>query len=413
MRKYFRFLLPVGLVVMSIIVVIALVAIQRGKRPEKKEVIIPAVLVNAIDAEVKSLNFVVHSQGTVRPRTETSLIAEVSGKVEFVSPHFVAGGFFRKGDVLLEIDASDYRTALKRAEASLASRQARLADETARSKQALKDWQNLGRTGQPSDLVLRKPQLLDAEANVSAAEADVQKARRDLQKTRITIPYDGLLREKSVDIGQYVTPGTRLGVSFAIDTAEVRLPLSTDDVAYLELPSISRAEEITFPQATLLSTEAGTVRSWQAEIIRTEGVVDEASRVIYAVARIVDPYGILGQSDQEELKIGTFVAAEIQGVAVENVVVLPRYALQRDNTVLVANQDRKLEVRSVTVVREEPNLVYISHGVEGGEKVVTTTLDAPIPGMQLAINGEESASAAMSVISDEAQAVASTDGDGS
>jgi multidrug efflux pump subunit AcrA (membrane-fusion protein) len=158
MRKYIRFLLPVGLVVLSIVIVVVLIGLQQGRRPEKKEEITPAVLVNAIDAEVRSLNFVVHSQGTVRPRTETTLIAEVSGKVEFVSPEFVAGGFFRKGDVLLEIDPSDYRTALKRAEAALASRQARLSDEQARSDQALKDWRNLGKTGEPADLVIRKPQ---------------------------------------------------------------------------------------------------------------------------------------------------------------------------------------------------------------------------------------------------------------
>ncbi|MFT5140345.1 MAG: RND family efflux transporter MFP subunit [Lysobacterales bacterium] len=409
MQKYFRFFLPVGLVALSIAVVLIMINIQKGNRPEKKEVITPAVLVKTIDAELKSLNFVVHSQGTVRPRTKTTLVAEVSGKVEFVSPHFVAGGFFRKGDVLLEIDASDYRTALKRAEAGLASRQARLSDETARSEQALKDWKNLGKTGTPSALVLRKPQLQDAQANVSAAEADVEKARRDLQRTRITIPYDGLLQEKSVDIGQYVTPGTRLGVSFAIDTAEVRLPISKDDLPFLLLPSISRATEVVFPTAYLVTIEAGRERRWQAEIIRTEGVVDEASRVVYAVAQVVDPYGILGQSEQEELKIGTFVAAEIEGTAVENVVVLPRYALQSDHTVLVANAERKLEVRQVTLVREEPNLVYISSGVQGGEKVVITNLDAPIPGMQLAVDGEP---AAKSPVSETVQVVAGTDGEG-
>ncbi len=406
MRKYIRFLLPAGIVGLSIVIVVAMISIQGGKRPEKKAVIAPAVLVNTIDAEVKSLNFIIHSQGTVRPATETSLVAEVSGKVEFVSPRFVVGGFFRKGELLLQIDTSDYRTALKRAEAAMASKQARLADETARSEQALKDWQNLGKTGQPSGLVLRKPQLLDAQANVSAAEADVEKAQRDLQRTRITIPYDGLLREKLVDIGQYVTPGTRLGVSFAIDTAEIRLPLSRDDIAYLELPSISATDEASFIPTTLFSTYAGVQRSWQAKIIRTEGVVDETSRVVYVVAQVVDPYGILNQSDHDELKIGTFVAAEIQGLAVENVVVLPRYVLQSDFTVLVANDERKLEVRKVTVIREEPDLVYISHGVSGGEKVVTTTLDAPIPGMQLAINGEQSTSSAIKVAS-------STDGDGS
>ena len=328
------------------------------------------------------------------PRTETTLVSEVSGKVASVSPDFVAGGFFRKGEVLLQIDPSDYETALKRAEAALASRRAKLADEQARSDQALKDWQNLGRSGTPSDLVLRKPQLQDALANVSAAEADVQKARRDLQRTRISVPYDGLVREKLVDVGQYVSPGTRLGTSFAVDTAEVRLPLSASDIAYLDLPSATEAETKSYPRVTLYAEEGGIRRQWEAQIIRTEGVVDISSRVVYAVAQVTDPYGVLGQSEQPELKVGTFVRASIEGRSAENVVVLPRYVLQNDNTVLVANRNNELEIRAVTVARAEPEWVYIIDGITGGEKVVTTTLDAPIPGMKLSTGGTNAAMAA-------------------
>ncbi len=388
MGKFFRYVLPLGLIVISIVVVVIMVSIARNKRPERVETGNQAVLVDTIAAEQRSLNYTVNSQGTVMPRTETTLVSEVSGKVASVSPDFVAGGFFRKGETLLQIDPSDYETALKRAEAALASRQAKLADERARSEQALKDWQNLGRGGQPSDLVLRKPQLQDALANVSAAEADVQKARRDLQRTRITVPYDGLVKEKLVDVGQYVSPGTRLGVSFAIDTAEIRLPLSSSDVAYLNLPSAMDATPGAFPQVALFAQEAGTVRRWEASIIRTEGVVDVTSRVVYAVAQVIDPYGVLGQSQQEELKVGTFVRAAIEGKAAENVIVLPRYVLQNDNTVLVVNERMELEIRPVVVARAEPRMVYISSGVSGGEHVITTTLDAPIPGMKLAISGQ-------------------------
>lgn len=397
MRKFFKFMLPLILIIGSVFIVIALVAYQSSQTAERKDETKKAVLVDTIEAEVVSLNFTVSSQGTVRPRTETTLVSEVSGKIVSVAPEFVAGGFFHEGEVLLQIDPSDYEAGLKRAQAALASRRARLADETARSEQALKDWKNLGRQGQPTDLALRKPQMADARANVSAAEADVQKARRDLERTRITVPYDGLVRQKSVDIGQYVTPGTRLGVTFAIDTAEVRLPLTNNDLHYLDLPSeteIKNADK-TFPPVTL-STENGdaTIR-WQARIIRTEGVVDETSRVIYAVAQVIDPYGVLGRSRQEELKIGTFVNAEIQGLPADNVVVLPRYVLRADHTVLVANEDNELEILPVTVLRAEPRKVYLSGGIEGGTQVVTTTLDAPVPGTKLAIRGLESATPAV------------------
>lgn len=387
--KLFKFLLPLGVIALSIVVVVALVINAAGKRPPRQESGQTAVLVEAIPARARSLNFVVESQGPVRPRTETSLVAEVSGKVVTVSPDFVAGGFFRAGDVLLEIDPSDYATAVKRAEAALASRQAQLADEEARSQQAIKDWRNLGRSGEPPALVARKPQLADAEANVLAAQADLDKARRDLQRTRITVPYDGLVRSKRVDVGQFVAAGTQLGVTFSVDTAEIRLPLSTTDVAFLDLPPSTDTRPEDYPAVSLQATVAGQVTTWEARLIRTEGVIDESSRVLYAVAEVRDPYGLLGESSQDELRMGTFVRAAIEGRFIENAVVLPRYVLRNDNTVLVANAERELEVRAVTVARAEPDTVYLTDGVGDGELVITTTLDAPLPGTRLIISGED------------------------
>jgi len=387
-RKFFRYLLPLGLMGLSIVIVIALVAVAKGKRPERKDTANQAVLVDAIPAQKSTLNFSVYSQGSVQPRTETTLVAEVAGQIVSVSSNFIAGGFFRKGEVLLQIDPSDYETGLLRAQANLASRRAQYADQKARSEQALKDWTNLGREGEPSDLVLRKPQLAEALAGVQAAEAELKEAERNLQRTRIRVPYDGLVRSKQVDIGQYVAPGTPLGVTFAVDIAEIRLPLSASDLDYLKLPSATRLDQAQRVPVTLTAESRGSAEHWEAEIVRTEGVVDQGSRVVYAVAEIVDPYGVLGQSAQPELKMGSFVRAEIQGLRAEDVVVLPRSVLRPEDMVLVANDERLLEVRPVKVARAEPRLVYISEGIAEGELVITTSMDAPIPGTRLLVSGE-------------------------
>ena len=372
-RKFFRYILPLVLIGLSVIVVMMLVAVSQGKRPDRKEETSQAVMVDAIPARVESLNFSVYSQG----------------KIVSVSDNFIAGGFFREGEILLQIDPSDYETALKRAQANLASRRAQLMDWTARSEQAMKDWVNLGREGEPSDLTLKKPQLAEAQAAVQAAEAELQEAERDLQRTRIKLPYDGLVRSKGVDVGQYVGPGTPLGVTFSIGVAEIRLPLSGSDLAFLDLPSATRLDKAHRVPVTLTADSAGLSGEWRAEIVRTEGVVDNKSRVVYAVAEVIDPYGVLGQSTQDELRMGTFVRAAIEGLRADNVVVMPRSVLRADDTVLIANADRQLEIRSVTVARAEPRNVYISAGVEPGELVITTSMDAPIPGMALAISGEE------------------------
>jgi RND family efflux transporter MFP subunit len=391
MRTFLRYILPLGLIALSIVVVVAMMAIAKGKRPERKVDTAQTTMVDVIPAERVSLNLSVFSQGAVKPRTETTLVAEVSGKIVEVSPNFIAGGFFREGEVLLQIDPSDYQAGLKRAQANLASRKAQFADQKARSEQAMKDWKNLGREGEPSDLTLRRPQLAEAMANVQAAEADLQKAQRDLERTRIKVPYDGLVRTKQADIGQYVAPGTPLGTTFSIDTAEIRLPLSANDVSFLDLPSATDPADKPLPVVILTSENLGVTRTWQAEIIRTEGVIDDKSRVTYAVARVIDPYRVLGQSHQSELQIGTFVRAEIQGLKAENVIRLPRSVLRADDTVLVADADDRLEIRQVSVLRAEPRTVYLSGGLMDGDMVVTTTLDAAIAGTPLTISGEQRA----------------------
>jgi len=409
LRTILKYILPLGLIALSAAVVYGLTTIAKNKRPERKAVETQALVVNAIPAEMTSLKLSVFSQGSVRPRTETTVVAEVSGKIVDVSPNFIAGGFFRDGEVLLQIDPSDYQAGLKRAQANLASRKAQYAEQKARSEQAMKDWTNLGRQGTPSDLTLRKPQLAEALANVQAAEAELQKAQRDLQRTRISVPYDGLVRSKKADIGQYVALGTPLGVTFAIDSAEIRLPLSATDVSFLDLPSATDPKDKPFPRVILRSDTAGISGEWQAEIIRTEGVVDEKSRVTYAVARVIDPYGVLGLSVQSELRVGTFVRAEIEGVQLDDVFVMPRAVLSTNNTVLVANENNELEVRPVSVVRAEPRRVYINDGLKSGEWVITTLMDAPIPGTQVAVNGRDKPSSGLDTGDDGVVASVGTD----
>jgi len=389
MKKFLRYTLPFLVILLSIAVVVVMVAISKGKRPERTQEVAKALLVDTIPVRVKSMNLVVESQGIVSPRTETVVISEVLGKIVSISEHFVAGGFFRKGEVLLRIDPSDYDTALKRAEANLAAMQAQFADQKARADQARRDWQNLGRSGEPSDLTLRKPQLAEAQAGVKSAEADVQKAQRDLDRTIIKAPYDGLVRSKQADIGQYVAPGTILAVTFAIDIAEVRLPLAIGDLQFLQLPSATTASSDQPTPVTLSAEGTGLDGQWQAEIVRTEGVIDQSSRVIYAVAQVIDPYGVLGESQQPELRMGTFVHASIEGNWLENVVSLPRVALKEGNTVLVASPENELEIREVEIIRAEPRMIYISRGLKDGEQVVITAIEAPIPGTKLIISGAE------------------------
>ncbi len=197
----------------------------------------PQTVVEVITVQPRDYPITVASYGTVQPRTRSVLVAQVAGQIVDVAENFRAGGFFSKGDVLLNIDPRDYEAAVSIAEATLMDALQAEAQEQARAEQAQIDWQRIGEPGEvPSDLVLRKPQLKAAEARVVSARSSLTRAKLDLERTSIRAPYSGRVLRQSVDLGQVVTGGAQLGEVYATDYAEVRLPLRTADLAFVALP---------------------------------------------------------------------------------------------------------------------------------------------------------------------------------
>lgn len=398
MAKWKKYLLPPAIIFGAIVVVIIL-AVNRPKPPER-EPMVTAMLVEVIEAQQSEGYFEIRAQGTVRPKTQTTVSAEVGGRLVEVSDQFVAGGFFKAGEILARIDPSDYEAGLLQAQAELASAKATLADEEARSSQAKKDWERIhGTDRQPNDLVLRLPQLARAKASVDAAQAAVLRAQRNLDRTQISLPYDGMVRTRNVNLGQYINPGMALGVTFAIDEAEIRLPLSTTDRSFLNLPGAGEVGA-DGPVVRLMADVGGQVGEWVARIVRTEGVIDENTRLSYAVASIKDPYQ--RNSDGETaviLPMGTFVDGVIDGKSASGLIQLPRSALRGGDTVFIANDRNELEIRAVDVVRATTEEVYVANSIYPGDRVIITGITAPIPGSKLRIRGEPTES----VVSDQAE----------
>src|SRR6056297_1638262 len=387
MPKFIKILVPFAIVIVA--VVIAAVLARSGDEPEKSEPRQAALLVDVVRPQIHDGRFRVQAQGTVTPRIETDLVSEVAGKVVWMSDDFVAGGTFQAGEVLARIDPSDYQTAVLAAEAELAAAEATLADEQARSDAAREDFRRLyGESRQPGDLLVRKPQVARARAAVQAQQAAVERARRNLERTRITLPFNGMIRQRSVDLGQYVTTGSNLGLAFSTDVAEIRLPLSQNDLAFLDLP-FGETDTVLNRPVALIASIAGEPARWDASLVRTEGVVDSNTRLTYAVARIEDPYAMTGDAEHAPLPMGTFVEAEITGRDATGLAVLPTEALHEGDTLYLANADDQLEVRRVDVVRATPRAVYISGDLSAEDRVITTAIPAPVPGLELNVREAE------------------------
>ncbi|MCH6257598.1 efflux RND transporter periplasmic adaptor subunit [Puniceicoccaceae bacterium K14] len=390
-NPFFLFVLPIILIVGAL--AFAGIASKLKSKPEKQEVkeILPVVEVTIAESETLRLN--VLAEGNVQARTETNLFAEVSGSIQKISPAFFAGGFFKKGDILIEIDSTDYEANLATAKSRMAEAQVVYEQELAQSEQAKEDWIAMDK-GEPNNLVLRKPQLTRANAQIDAAAAAVRIAERDLERTRIKAPYDGRVREKFVDLGQSVNArSSSLAIIYSVDIAEIRLPLSVNEIGFLELPEEYRDDNASKPKpsVSIQTKYAGKTYSWDGIIDRTEGTIDPRTRLTYVVAQVQNPYAKNSKdTTAPPLKVGMFVQAEILGKEISNAFKLPIQALRSGGRVLTIDDSKQVNIRNVTIIKENIDSVIVSGGIEEGDRVCLTPLEYIVDGMKVAIEGEES-----------------------
>lgn len=380
MKKFVPVLLVLGAIMLAILMSALKPEPLKAEEPEA------ALAVKTQILNRTEVTLSVESQGTVRPRTRTTLISEVSGTVLEVSDYYIVGGSFDAGDILMRLDPTDHEVALQRAKAQLISANALLELEKARAVQAKKEWEMTGRPESDAPiLALRKPYLAEAEANILQAKAQLKQAELKLQRATIRAPYAGMVSLKSVDVGQYVTTGSLLGETFAIDFVEVRLPLTEKDLSQMETMSFQNSDVV---NTVVLSGSAnGNPASWSAEIVRTEGVVNELNRSQYVVARISNPYRLnqTQTASTPPLLVGTFVTAKLKGKTLDNVFKVPRSALLQGSKVAVVDDMQRLRINSVNVVFSDEGYYYVSEGLKEDAEVVVSAIGTPIEGSKLEI----------------------------
>lgn len=368
---------------------VALAIINLPPQTDHQEDIVTPPAVRVITVKPERLRMDVRSQGRVMAQTEIDLVTGVSGNIIKISPAFVSGGFFKKGDLLVAIDPAEYDLRVAQAQARVTEAQYQLTREEAEAEQARDEWQHLGQ-GDPNPLSLRIPQLKEKKAKLAAEHEELKNARLLRQRTDIRAPFDGRVRNKEVGMGQYLSSGVVLGRIYNSDLAEVRLPLSTQELAFLDFPDLSNRTQSTRGAAVELTANYhGQQQIWLGYIARSEGVVDQETGMVMAIAQIPDPFdlnakkpGLPGTKlSPAILPVGLYVEANIEGRWFDNLIVLPASALLRNNQVAVIDQDNRLRFRTVEVLRRANEQVIIKDGLSTEERVLVSGLSYPVEGV--------------------------------
>ena len=347
-----------------------------------------AISVSVLELVPQSYQVMIDSYGTVKPRTQSLLVAQASGQIIEVSDEFREGGFFEKSDVLLKLDDRDHQAEVKSAQANLLTAEQSLLEEKARGQQALTDWKRLGGSSQASSLVLREPQLAAAQAQVLSAQAALEKAELDLERTKVTAPYAGRILSRSVDLGQVVSNNTQLATIYAIDSVEIRLPIKNKDLSFVNLPEQYRdGAKNQAGSLVKFSSDLVGEQTWQGQLARTEGAIDQNAQQLYVVAKIDDPYKSTA-SNQYPIKIGQYIKAQIAGKTVQNALIIPNSTIYQGTYVYVVEGD-VLKRKDVTFAWQNANQAMIKTGLKANDKLVVTPLGQVSSGTKVSILGEE------------------------
>ncbi len=355
--------------------------------PEPEQDTTPVRPISVFTATVRAeqTQLSVRTQGEVRAATELDLVTQVGGRIVAVSPEFTEGGRVAAGETLLQIEDTDYRLALSEARAAVAEAEVRVQQALADADVARKQLRN---EPNASPLALKQPQLTEARAMLEAASARLEQAELDLQRTRVHLPFDGRLLSTLVNVGQYVTPGTPLGRAFATNRVEIRLPLSDDQLAALDLPIGYTAAPGQEPPVILSAIVAGRQHQWQGQLRRLDAAIDPGSRMLYAMAEVQEPYGRGASAEGMPLAAGLFVEATIPGRTLDAALLIPPAALRPGNKVHVLDSSGLLATRDVEVLSRSATRVVIGNGLQPGEQVITSAIRNPVQGMALSAIAE-------------------------
>ena len=383
---YMRILIPCVILVSSAYLGFWIIENQ-SKDKKRKQPQTTLLNVKVMEIRERSYEIKIKSYGIIQPQIKSILIVQISGQIISISPNLSTGGVFRKGEELLRIDERNHQANLRIAKASFIKSNQYLIEEKARSIQAARNWERLGNKGNAPDLVLHKPQLSTAKAELESSRSNFIKAQLNLARTRIIAPYSGRVLRAMVHIGQVVFPNTKLADIYSLDKFEVRLPIDNYHSNFINLPTMNLTKEHqneNYPKVWLYS-DLGEAHNWHGKIIRTEGIIEEHSRQLHVIAQIKNIYNNR-KSNKLNLTIGQYVHAEIEGKTIINAVIIPNDTIYQGKYVYIINNNNILIRRKIKIDWQNDEDTLIFSGLYIGEKLVLTPIGQISSGVQVNIS---------------------------
>ena len=328
----------------------------------------------------KDFQIQISSNGTTTPLTQTVLTAEVGGEVIYRSKKFSEGSSVIEGEILAKIDDTDLQLQYKNALLQLANAEVQHSLQLAEAEVAKEAWEKIG-DGVASDLTLKKPQLKQAEALLEVAKAQVSSAKNKLNKTEIVAPYAGRIQSVNIDLGTTIIPGQPVGALYTSSEVEVTLAVKDNDLQFLSIPMDGR--KLGPSEQALVEIKSfykGKNQTWIGRLERVDGVIDPVTRMINLIAVFKNDFI---ETDKPNLPIGLFVEAQIDGIILKDIFLIPVNAISENNEVYIVNNDNELVSRQLSILKKYSDFVIVKDGLKAGERIVISKLSTASNGIKV------------------------------
>jgi RND family efflux transporter MFP subunit len=381
--------IAISLLILSVGVGTASYLKNSAPRTKKRLPAKPTPVVQVETVQPSAYQIVVTAMGTVIPDREIVLKPRVSGEIVEIHPEFTEGGILKKGIKVLQIDPKDYELNLEQKQSAVTDAEYALKLELGHQEVAKREWELLNGNNPAQDmekeLALRKPHLDKARAELAAAQADFKKAMLDFERTHIIVPFNAMVRTKTVDLGSQVTPQEPLAELVGTDAYRIQTSIPSDRLGWIQIPGQAgdsgSTARIIYDQGHECS---GTVTRLMGDL-STEG------RMARILVEVTDPLGLKASSQHRPpLLIGEYVRVEIQGRKLDGVFKLPRTALRDNSRVWIAGENQTLKIRKVRPIWRDADVVLLKEGLKPGERLIVSDLPGVVEGMSVSVDALKS-----------------------
>ncbi len=336
---------------------------KKSPPPPKKKI----TSVYTQEVENKNTPIYIETSGQLVARDKVEIFSEVQGIFEYSSSIFKPGAYYKKGEVLLKLNNTEFFASIQAQKSSLYNQiVALLPDLQLDFPESLPNWKNyLENFDLNKDLqhlpepLSEKEKLFIAGRNIQSTWYNIKNQQVRLKKYVIYAPFNGVITEANVTPGTLVRAGQKLGEFINPNVFEMEVPVN---VSFEDRLKIGK-------QVALHDIENTTV--WNGVVTRINGKVDPASQTVIAFIQVKG----------DGLKEGMYLQAEVRAKDEANTFEIDRKLLLDQNKVFVV-KDSLLELREITPVFFNENTVVIK-GLADGTKILANPVPGAYSGMKV------------------------------